>query len=264
MEINNLTKNIEEISRNKELIVFDLDGTLAESKMSIDQEMSLLIGELLNKYKVAVIGGGKYSKFTSQLLSQLSVSKELLEKLFIFPTNSTSFYRYENEEWKQVYIHSLSDEQKKNICSAFEKAFSELGYVQPEKIYGEVIEDRGTQITFSALGQEAPLELKEKWKNENYDLKLKIVQTVQKYLPDLEVKAAGYTSIDVTQKGIDKEYGLKKIRENLGISFNNMLFFGDSLFPGGNDEAVIKTGIPYLGVKSVGETKKIIQHLLST
>jgi HAD superfamily hydrolase (TIGR01484 family) len=138
-----------------------------------------------------------------------------------------------------------------------------LGYSHPQKIYGELIEDRGTQITFSALGQQAPLRLKEKWKEEHTPDKLKIAQTLQKHLPDLEVRAAGYTSIDVTRKGIDKEYGIRQIKKHLGISFDEMLFVGDALFPGGNDYAVFRTGVPCLEVKGPEDTKKIIRSLLN-
>jgi phosphomannomutase len=56
----------------KKLIVFDLDGTLAESKSSVDAEMSELLHELLAIVKVAVISGGDWSQFEKQLLSKSS------------------------------------------------------------------------------------------------------------------------------------------------------------------------------------------------
>ena len=47
----------------KKLIVFDLDGTLAESKSSVDSEMSALLYDLLAVVKVAVISGGDWPQF---------------------------------------------------------------------------------------------------------------------------------------------------------------------------------------------------------
>ena len=44
----------------KRLIVFDLDGTLAESKSSLDSEMTELLHKLLDIVKVAVISGGDW------------------------------------------------------------------------------------------------------------------------------------------------------------------------------------------------------------
>ena len=172
------------------------------------------------------------------------------------------FYKYHHENWQEVYAEKLSEEEKKRIFKAFEKTFKELNYIHPEKVYGELFEDRGTQVTFSALGQEAPWPLKEKWKNEHAEDKLKIAKTMQKYLPDLEVRAGGYTSVDVTHKGVDKEYGLRQIKKHLGIDFQEMLFVGDALFPGGNDYPALRTGVPCFAVKGPEETKELIRSLL--
>ena len=260
--MDNLIKDLQKVPRDKKLVVFDLDGTLADSKADMDEEMAGLLKNLLEKKFVAVIGGGKYELFQRQLLSKLNVPAELLKKFFLFPTTSTSFYRYDGSVWNQVYSHNLTEEEKKRILDAFEKAFLETGYRHPEKVYGEVIEDRGTQVTFSALGQGAPLELKDKWKKEYSDMKLKIAETVQRYLPDMEVRSAGFTSIDVTHKGIDKEYGLRQIEKQLGISLDEMMFVGDALFPGGNDSAALRTGIPCFEVKGIQDTKGLIRYLL--
>lgn len=253
---------IQEKHKNRKLIVFDLDGTLAESKMDIDQEMALLLRKLLEKKKVAVIGGGKYELFQSQLLARLNAPEALLKNLFLFPTTSTAFYRYRNNSWWRVYYHEISVKDRRRIIKTIRETLEELNYKQPPKIYGDLIEDRGTQVTFSALGQKAPVHLKEKWKKENTALKLKIAKSLQKKLPDLEVRAAGYTSIDVTQKGIDKAYGLRQIKKHLGIPFSEMLFVGDALFPGGNDYATLKTGVDCIAVAGPEDAKKLIGLLL--
>lgn len=258
----NIVKDLAQLPKDKKLIVFDLDGTLTESKSDMDQEMADLFGKLLEKDKVAVIGGGKFGMFEKQLLSKLPNSNNL-KNLFLFPATATAFYRYDDGDWRFVYGHDLTSDQKKGILNAFEQTFKELNYANPERIYGEVIEDRGSEITFSALGQEAPLEEKEKWKREHYDLKIKITETLQKYLPDMEVRAAGYTSIDVTHKGIDKEFGLKQIRDRLGLTFDDMMFVGDALFGGGNDSAALRTGIPCFAVEGPEETKVLIRDIIS-
>ena len=104
---------------------------------------------------------------------------------------------------------------------------------------------------------------KNKWKKEHTGIKLKIAKTLQKNLPNLEVRAAGFTSIDVTRKGIDKEYGIRQIKKHLGIDFDEMLFVGDTLFPGGNDYAALRTGVDCIEVKTTQDTKKLIRFLLT-
>ena len=78
----------------KKLIVFDLDGTLAESKSSLDAEMSALLHDLLGIVKVAVISGGDWPQFEKQVLSHLP-HDERLKNLSLLPTCGTKFYQYD-------------------------------------------------------------------------------------------------------------------------------------------------------------------------
>lgn len=242
------------------LIVFDLDGTLAPSKSQMDEEMSLLLGKLLQKISVAVISGGSYAQFQKQFLASLNCKKELLKNLFLFPTCSTAFYRFEND-WKEVYSEKLTKEEKTKIFEAFEKALKITGF-NVTKLYGALIEDRGSQITFSALGQQAPLELKIRW-DPDAKKRLRIKKELESYIPEFEVRVGGTTSIDVTRKGIDKAYGIKQICKLLGFKKEDMLFIGDALFEGGNDYPVKSTGVKCIQVKDPEETKKEIERYLS-
>lgn len=255
--------------REKKLIVFDIDGTLTPSKAPADKKMIELLLRLLDKKSVAIIGGGKYSLFKEQLVQQLPHQDERLERLYLFPTNSTAFYRF-NDRWNKVYSHELSKHEKEKIKNAFRETFREVDYHHPEKTYGIVIEDRNTQITFSALGQEVVamcgekigVRLKEEW-NKKYDkLRQKMRRILHKRLPEFEVRAGGLTSIDVTRKGIDKAYGVRQIAKHLDVKVKDMLFIGDAIFPGGNDYAALRTGIDYVKVKGPTETKELIQTLI--
>lgn len=255
--------------REKKLIVFDIDGTLTSSKAPADKEMIQLLLNLLGEKSVAVIGGGKYSLFKEQLVDQLPNQDKRLGRLFLFPTNSTVFYRF-NTDWHEVYSHALDESEKEKIKNAFEETFLKVNYQRPEKTYGAVIEDRSTQITFSALGQEVVamcgekigVQLKEDW-NKKYDkLRQQMRDILQKLLPEFEVRAGGLTSIDVTRKGIDKAYGVRQISAHLDVKIEDMLFVGDAIFPGGNDYAALQTGIDYVKVKNPFETKELIRKLI--
>lgn len=253
----------------KQVIVFDLDGTLTPTKAPMDSQMAALFTRLLAIKKVAVIGGGKYGIFKIQLLQQLKASKSLLKNLFLFPATATSFYVYKSG-WKNVYALHLSHTEKDKIKKAFHDVFEDIGYIHPQKVYGKVIEDRGTQITFSALGQDVVailgkkrgVPLKVKWLRENRHIKMKIAKLLTKLLPELEVHAAGFTSIDITKKGIDKAYGLQQIKNHLRVDIKDMLFVGDAIFPGGNDYQIVKTGVDYISVTGPAQTKNIIRTLL--
>ncbi|MCL4405098.1 MAG: HAD-IIB family hydrolase [Patescibacteria group bacterium] len=252
----------------KRLIVFDLDGTLTETKSNLKADMSKALDRLLAKKKVAVIGGSGYKQWQSQFISELGTSPQLLSNLFLFPTTATSFYRY-NKGWKKIYAYKLSIKERQQIKNAFRAVLRDIRYVPPKRTYGKVIENRGTQITFSALGQdvvarlgEKGVRLKKEWTKKNTPLKLKIVRLMQQRLPRMEVHAAGFTSIDVTRKGIDKAYGIRQIVRYLHVPIEDMLFVGDALFPGGNDYAARRTGVRCIAVKGPAETKRIIKEIV--
>ena len=255
--------------KNKKIIIFDLDGTLTESKSNLDSEMSKLLCELLNHKKVAIIGGGKYEQFKNQFLKNFKCDAKKLKNLFLFPTNATAFYKFKNNKWRKIYEFELKRSEVQKIFEAFNETFKKFNYNHPEKTYGPVIENRGTQITFSALGQEVVsrlgnqgLKLKESWLKKNKKLREKMANYLQKLLPEFEIRIGGLTSIDITKKGIDKAFGVSQISKNLKTSIKDMVFVGDALFPGGNDYSAKKTGILCIQVKSPEETKKLIKEII--
>jgi hypothetical protein len=243
----------------KKLIVYDLDGTLAESKSPLDVEMAGLLHDLLGIVKVAVISGGAWKQFEEQLLSNLP-RDERLANLSLLPTCGTQFFRY-GADWKKVYSEDLAADEKARIESSLKKAVSGAGY-KPQELWGEQIEDRGSQITFSALGQEAPLAEKDKW-DPDFAKRKRIKAILDKLLPEFSVRMGGATSIDVTKPGIDKAYGIRKLRDILGIPLKAMIFIGDALFVGGNDYPAEEAGVVSIPVKSPEETKRVTEAIIA-
>jgi hypothetical protein len=243
----------------KKLVVFDLDGTLAESKLSIDAEMAELLDKLLGFIKVAVISGGNWPQFQKQVLSHLS-HDERLSNLSLLPTCGTQFYKYETG-WKKIYAEDFTRDQKDKILSSLRKTIEQSG-LKAERVWGEVIEDRGSQITFSALGQEAPLKEKLKW-DPDFTKRKKMKAIVDTLIPEFSVRLGGSTSIDVTKPGIDKAYGIKKLRDVLGIAIEEMVFVGDALFPGGNDYPAEQAGVVSIRVRDPQETKRVIETIIA-
>jgi len=127
---------------------------------------------------------------------------------------------------------------------------------------GEVIEDRGSQITFSALGQQAPLSEKEKL-DPDFTKRKKIKALLDTFIPTFSVRLGGATSIDVTKPGIYKAYGIGKLRDTLGIAIQEMIFIGDALFPGGNDYPAEEAGVVSIRVKNPTESKRVIETIIA-
>jgi HAD superfamily hydrolase (TIGR01484 family) len=243
----------------KKLIVFDLDGTLAESKLSLDAEMAKLLSALLSIVKVAIISGGNWPQFRKQVLANLP-DDACLKNLSLLPTDGAKFYQY-NSGWDKLYSEDLTTEEREKIIISLQRAINISGF-EAETVWGEVIEDRGNQITFSALGQEAPLEEKKKW-DPDFAKRKKIKAILDTLIPEFFVHLGGTTSIDVTQTGIDKAYGIGKLQKYLSIPIDEMIFIGDALFVGGNDYPAVEAGVVSIQVRDPGETKRVIEAIIA-
>jgi len=243
----------------KRLIVFDLDGTLAESKSSIDPEMANLLDSLLAIVKVGVISGGAWPQFAEQVLAHLR-HDDCLKNLSLLPTCGTKFYRHD-VGWELLYSEDFTAAQRGTIIESLQQAVTAAG-CQVDKVWGEVIEDRGSQITFSALGQQAPLEEKKKW-DPDFIKRKKIKAVLDTLIPEFSVRLGGATSIDVTQQGIDKGYGIRKLRDILEIPIDQMIFVGDAVFPGGNDYPAKQAGALSIEIKDPHETKRVIEAIVA-
>jgi phosphomannomutase len=239
--------------------VFDLDGTLAESKSGIDAEMATLLNRLLDVVRVAVISGGDWAQFQEQLLSHFG-SREGWPALSLLPVCGTKFYEY-STDWTLRYTEELTVDEKATINAALNQVIASMD-LAPTKVWGDIIEDRGSQITFSALGQQAPLDAKSAFDPDI--IKRTAMKTrLDVLIPEFSVRIGGTTSIDITKPGIDKAYGIRKLSEVLAIEVGQMIFIGDALFPGGNDHPAKEAGVETIATRDPNETKRLIGAMLA-
>lgn len=247
------------------IIAFDLDDTLAPSKSPLDPRMLAVFARLLERTSVAVISGGNFQQFESQLVSQLdgvaSVTEETLARLHLLPTCGTRYERREGGKWVTVYQEELSAEERRDALAVLRAEAERLGLWEQET-WGEILEDRGSQITFSALGQRAPVEAKHAW-DPSGAKKSALRAAVAARLPELEVRSGGSTSVDITRRGIDKAYGMQRLVEYTGVPLDDMLFIGDRLDVDGNDYPVLALGVRCHAVTGWAETAEYIEALLA-
>ena len=243
----------------KRLIAFDLDGTLASSKQAIDAEVGALLARLSSVAVVAVISGGDWPQFEQQLVGNLPAGIDL-GRWFLLPTSGTKLYRHEDGGWRQAYAQSFTQDEHKRILAALDTAIASTGLTE-ERLWGERIEDRGSQVTFSGLGQQAPLEAKEAW-DPDFAKRRALQAALVPLLPGFAVRTGGSTSVDITREGIDKAWGMRQLAEASGIGTQDMIFIGDAIYPGGNDNAVREAEIDSVAVRDITETKRVIEAIV--
>lgn len=247
-----------------QLIAFDIDQTLTESKTTIDTEMAELLQRLVREKKVAIVSGAPLSQCLEQVVNKLGCTPEELKNIFIIPTNGAALYSY-THEWTLVYQELLTLEEKKSINDAFEQAFIATHFEKDEAhTKGALVEDRGSQITFSALGSDGPLEFKMKW-DPDFSKRRAMVAVMTPLLSNFSISMGGATSIDVTRKGITKAVGLSRLAEYLHLPLQEILYVGDALFPGGNDSSVMLLGVQTASVSAPGldDTKRLLKQWIS-
>jgi phosphomannomutase len=243
------------------LVAFDLDDTLAPSKSPIDPRIGELLVRLLDVGQVCIISGGQFGQFEEQVTKRLPISDGRLGGLHLMPTCGTRYYRFEDGGWRMVYTEDLTDAEKEGAIAALRSEAQRLGLWESQT-WGEIVEDRGSQITFSALGQEAPVDAKRAW-DPTGEKKDVLREAVQALLPDLEVRSGGSTSIDITRRGIDKAYGMQRLAELTGIPLDRMLFIGDRLDPTGNDYPVKALGVDCEAVEGWEDTAALLERYLA-
>ncbi len=222
--------------------------------------MAKALESLLQRLPVCIISGGRFEQFQAQVLDQLTAPEQILNRLHLMPTCGTRYYSRQQGAWSQVYSEDLSATEKARIMQVLEETSRTLGYWE-EYPRGELIEDRGSQVTYSALGQAASLDAKAAWDPDGTKKSL-LVAHATPLLPDFEVRAGGSTSIDVTRKGIDKAYGVRKLMMQIHAAPEELLFVGDRLDEVGNDYPVLAVGVPCVPVTSWQDTLTVIAQFI--
>lgn len=253
----------------KKVLSFDIDQTLNVAKTPIPDEIAdLLIGCLRAGFKICPISGQKFDQFLIQIVNRLverGAKPEDLKNLHLFVAQGTQYYRYnvEQKDWEQVYSFPLTDEQVKKITSAIETAAKELGFWEADKLQDgdEIIENRLSQVTFSALGQKAGTEAKYAW-DPDCKKREQIVARAKALAPEFDYEIGGTTSINAITPGMNKVFGMTHLLEELKVEKSDVLYFGDMTQPGGNDYPVVKMGIDTITVRSHEDTAFALRGIL--
>ncbi len=250
----------------KKVLSFDIDQTLNIAKTPIPDEIAELLIRSLDHFEICPISGQKFDQFLVQIVDRLEgVTEEQLCHLHLFVAQGTQYYRYNitAHDWERVYNYPLTEEQVAKITSALETSARELGLWEEDKLLAgdEIIENRLSQVTFSALGQKAGTEAKYAW-DPDCKKREKIVARAKELAPEFDYEIGGTTSINAVTPGMNKKFGMTHLLEELGVSRDEVLYFGDMTAPGGNDYPVVQMGIETITVRSHEDTAYALRGIL--
>lgn len=263
----------------KKVLAFDIDQTLNIAKTPIPEEIAVLLTECLNNFEICPISGQKFDQFLIQIVDRLvevaEVTPAQLQHLHLFVAQGTQYYRYsplangndgskyDSKNWELIYNYPLNDEEISLISRAIEQAAKELGFWEGDKLKpgDKIIENRLSQVTFSALGQMAGTEEKYAWDPDCRKRK-KIVAKAKELAPNFMFEIGGTTSINAVKPGMNKAFGMTHLMEELGVLREDILYFGDMTQPGGNDYPVLEMGIETITVRNHKDTEYALRGIL--
>lgn len=215
-------------------LFFDLDGTLCESKKELKEDMLQELGRLSKKYGIIIVSGAE--------LSRMLIQAPLKYKTFLSQNGNEA---YENE--KLLWTNAFED--RVEVMSHIVQCARELKI----EIGEDMVDDRGSQISFSFIGHHAPLEVKKK-----FDPDRKIRSELLYKFPIKGAVIGGTTCIDYIP--FTKGENIERYMELKGIKPNECLYLGDAFMNHGNDATVLGV-IPVHQVNSPLETLKFIKNL---
>ncbi|MBR3236067.1 HAD-IIB family hydrolase [Candidatus Saccharibacteria bacterium] len=250
----------------KKVLAFDIDQTLNVAKTPITDDIAKLLIKCLDHFEICPISGQKFDQFLIQIVDRLKendVTDTELTHLHLFVAQGTQYYRFDGKEWQQVYNFPLTDEQVQKITVSLEQAAKELNYWEEDKLQpgDEIIENRLSQVTFSALGQKAGTEAKYAW-DPDHKKREKIVKRAKELAPEFDFEIGGTTSINAMIPGMNKVFGMTHLLEELKVEKKDILYFGDMTQPGGNDYPVVKMGIDTITVRNHEDTAYALRGIL--
>ena len=253
----------------KKVLSFDVDQTLNIAKTPIPDEIAdLLIKCLKADFKICPISGQKFDQFLVQIVDPLKnrgATASELKNLHLFVAQGTQYYRFdpETENWTKVYDYPLKEEEVKKITEALETAAKDLGFWEEDKLKegDEIIENRLSQVTFSALGQTAGTKEKYAW-DPDCKKREKIVKKAKALAPEFDYEIGGTTSINAIKPGMNKKFGMENLLKELHVEKSDILYFGDMTSKGGNDYPVVEMGIDTITVRNHEDTAYSLRGIL--
>lgn len=240
--------------------IFDLDETLAVSFQAPKPSMLTRLVALQSHLPVAIMSGAGFDRIVRDVVAHLPVAPT---NLVLFPNSSSQCFMLEDGVWKNIYSHLMNDEERSKIKDVLNVALTEFDELREAPVYGERIIDRESQIAFTAVGQEAPAEVKASW-DPTAEKRLRVARELRDRLPEFNILIGGASTIDFTRKDTNKAYGVKWFADYLKTTPAELLYVGDALYPGGNDEVVLVTGIQARSVANPEDTETVIDELLAT
>ena len=229
------------------LLLFDVDGTLAESSQMINEKMrEMLILKKEQGYHIGIVGGGKIDKVLTQLngvamnyyFTECGCVHHVLKDGNTMSNCISLVNQLSLKYTKNLRDHNLYPHINKLVkqCLHF---LSKVDYT----ISGHFVDLREGIIYISLIGMTATLEEREMFKKIDLEHKYreKLINILKQDLMEMDIKdkisvyEGGQVGIAIFPREYDKVQVLSEITEK----YEQIHYFGDKYEENGNDSIII-------------------------
>jgi len=219
-------------NRNDHIVLFDVDGTLTESRQLIKPEMeTLLLEKLKAKVKVGLVSGSDLKKLAEQMGGD-----DVIQKFdYVFPENGLVAYQNGELIDKMDISKHMGEEKLQTFINFCLHYMADLNL--PIK-RGTFVEFRNGLINICPVGRSCSQEQRIQFNQLDLEqgIRKKFVEVLNEKFPEksfgLHFAIGGQISIDAFPTGWDKRFCLRHIESN---GFKEIHFYGDRTEEGGND-----------------------------
>ncbi len=199
-----------------------MDGTITPSRSLIEPKMKELLASLPQTIAITSGSHNKQMEFQVDGLSLIKMGQN--GNHVIHP------------DLGELWNDPLTQAQKDEIMAHAEKVCAVCDHNVPDA--DDIFEDRGAQISMSLYGHHADPVFKKAFDGD-FKKRKALLEQFPFVSETLEVKLGGSTCLDYFPKGKNKGFNIDRLITHLNWNKDECIFFGDALFPGGNDESVV-------------------------
>lgn len=220
--------------KDVKFIICDVDNTVCNSCSVIEEDVASSIAEITKKGYLFGFMSGTDNLELIRMIGNSLVFNHNTKKMMLMGNSGSHVITAEEDSFKLLYCNNqISDQDRTLIKNVLAEAIKDFKLPCHSDKNDQIL-DRGNQITLSCIGRTAPSDLKEK-----FDPLGNVREVIRNYLtmllPGFSIRSGGTTSIDILPGEFDKGTGLQDFINFEKCSPNNIIFYGDSFSPTGND-----------------------------
>ena len=240
-------------------LIADIDDTICPSTKPVHPEMAREIDRIIASGRLfAFISGSTLDQLYAQLAPYLT------QPFHILAASGTHYatvtYKGGKPVREEKYQHGFDAAERAEILAAFEALLAQT-QVKSLTTMEDQLQDRGSQITLSALGRNAPEQAKRGFDPDGSRRREWVAILRQRLGGRFSMRIGGTSSIDITPLGVDKAWGIRRFLELHGILPSEALFFGDKLDPLGNDYPALQV-VDCMAVRDEKHTLELLKLFL--